>query len=232
MLFNLLNLFVGIVGSIGIVQVLLSNDITARIKCRTLCCDLKQLLEDFAGHLFCPSRNAQNDLPKLKEIKKVIERLDVEKISLFFPCQLLNKLIEESYPLFDRVRIKDGNSAHKPSFVGCELLELWGLGESQPSKFAKPLEIQKLLQKSFRKRFMHMSFWNKFKTWPRRLPLLARMTPGLTLALVGYGSLLLITVLSGKMQSMIAWIAVLPLAMVTGESIYKRWCSWADKVAN
>lgn len=140
------------VGSFGIVQVMLSRDAEAITKCRFLCFELKRLLEDFADYLTVSSRNPQNDLPKLKEIKKIIEQLYVEKEGLTFSCHLLNSLLEESLPLFDKVRRTDGNPANSPHFVASELLQVWGLELTRPFKVSRLPEIEKFLYKPFLER--------------------------------------------------------------------------------
>lgn len=145
--------FLGIVGSLGIVQVMLSRDAEAITKCRFLCFELKRLLEELADYLTFPSRNSQNDLPRLKEVKKVIEQLYVEKEGLTFRCPLLNSCLEESLPLFDRLRKTDGNPSNSSHFVAAELLQAWGLGLTRPFKVSQLLGIEKFLYKSFVKRF-------------------------------------------------------------------------------
>jgi hypothetical protein len=145
--------FLGIVGSFGIVQVMLSRDAEAITKCRFLCFELKRLLEELADYLTFPSRNSQNDLPRLKEIKKVIEQLYVEKEGLTFRCALLNNCLEESLPLFDKLRRTDGNPSNSPHFVASELLQAWGLELTRPFKVSQLLGVEKFLYKSFVKRF-------------------------------------------------------------------------------
>lgn len=149
---NFILTFLGVVGSFGIVQVMLSRDSEAVRKCCFLCFELKRLLEEFANWLMIPSRDPQNDLPKLKEIKKKIEQLHVEKEGFTFSCRLLNTLLEESLSLFDRLKRTDGNPANSPHFIGVELLLEWGLELAHPFEVSQLPEIEKFLYKSFLKR--------------------------------------------------------------------------------
>lgn len=146
--------FLGIVGSFGIVQVMLSRDAEAITKCRFQSFELKRLLEELTDYLTFPSRNPQNDLPRLKEVKKVIEQLYVEKEGLTFKCPLLNSCLEESLPLFDKLRRTDGNPSNSPHFVASELLQVWRLELMRPFKVSQLLRIEKFLYKPFVMRFL------------------------------------------------------------------------------
>ena len=156
--------FLGVVGSFGIVQVMLSNDAEAIAKCRSLCLELKRLLEELSDHLVSSSRNQQNDLLKLKEVKRVTELLYVEKARLLFRCSLLNSCLEKSLPLFDRVRKAGGDSSNSPHFVASELLQVWGLETTRPFKMSQFLIIEEFLYKSLCGRFfVWLRFWNRQK---------------------------------------------------------------------
>ena len=147
---------VGVIGSWGIWQVMLSRDAEAITKCRQLCFGLKENLEDFAENLLNPTRNPEKDLPRLKEIKKIMENLCVAKEGLTFPSYDLNALLDQSFSLFPRLRMKDGNAANQPHFIASELNVLWGMELVRPFHFSKLAKIQK---------FLHQSFLGRFGSW-------------------------------------------------------------------
>jgi hypothetical protein len=145
---------------LGLLSISFANDAQAAEKCRQTSFDLKNLLEKCAEQLRNPGRSNQQDLEILFEIKKIIEKLSVEKAGLTFQSRSLNNLIYASYQLFDRLQLRDQNNANEPHFIASELLADWEIDNTRPLKAKGLIKIQMFLHSSQLRRFMKWATWS------------------------------------------------------------------------
>jgi hypothetical protein len=153
----------GVIGALGIIQVIFSRDAEATTRCRQLCFELRELFEEFLDELFISTRDSNKDLPRLKAIKKITEDLYIAKGGMFVSCHLLNQLLDESMLILERIRPRPGNAADKPHFLASELAVVWGMEISpKPIRLLKIVQVQKFLHRSF---FSRCFFWAISVAW-------------------------------------------------------------------
>lgn len=152
--FDLVLSILGAIGSVGILQVILTRDSESVNKCRLLCYELKRLLDDLAEYTLYTERSIEWELPKIKEIKKVIEQLYLEKEGLAFTYHYLDHLLDQSLALFDKLRVTEENLEETVYQMSIELSKLWGQEARHPFKVSKLIEVQKYLYKSYSRRLL------------------------------------------------------------------------------
>lgn len=151
------------IGAIGwFLRALTVKDSEANTKCLHLVYDLKNLLEEMKRKLFEYNRIISCDSKKIFELKKLLERIELEKNGLTFSCHLLNQL---TFQTLDIIRNKNGS---EKNYGTLDMLTIWGYNQEK-DEFTNITEISSFLSARLPKRFM---LWClvKLKLLKRSLP--------------------------------------------------------------
>ena len=138
------------IGAIGwFLRTLTVKDAEAVTKCLHLIYDLKNLLEEMKKKIFEYSRNLSYDAKKIFELKKLLEKIELEKNGLTFSCHLLNQLTSQT---LDIIRNKNGS---EKNYIILEILEIWGYNQEK-YELTHITEILAFLSARFSKAFSIM----------------------------------------------------------------------------
>jgi hypothetical protein len=88
---------------LGLFTLPLAKDAEAREKCLHSLYELKRLLRGLSKYSGFPSKTDNGYYERLSNIRFVIEKLDVERTGLAFPCYKLNNLIANSLDIFNKL---------------------------------------------------------------------------------------------------------------------------------
>lgn len=143
---------VGIGWLLGLFTLPIAKDLESKEKCLQSLYELKRLLWELSKYTNFPSRSDNGYYEKLIKIKSIIEKIDVEKTALAFPCYQLNDLIEKSLDIFKQLDPEHENSAFHISQSVVALIHAWDNDIYRPT-FEKISKIQKYISQPFLGRF-------------------------------------------------------------------------------
>lgn len=133
------------IGAIGwFLRTLTVRDAEAVTRCLHLIYDLKNLLEEMKKKVFEYSRNLSYDAKKIFELKKLLEKIELEKNRLTFSCHMLDQLTIQSLKL-----IRNENGSEKNHII----LEIWGY-DHEKDEFSQITATLAFLSARFPKRFI------------------------------------------------------------------------------
>lgn len=137
-------------------RTLTAKDAQAATKCLHLSHDLKNLLEEMKKKDFDYGRNLSYDEKKIFELKKLLEKIELEKNGLTFSCHPLNQLTSQTLDI-----IRNKNSSEK-NYVVSEILEIWGYNHEK-DELTKITEVLTFLSARFLNRVRLWSIsWFRF----------------------------------------------------------------------
>jgi hypothetical protein len=137
---------------LGLFTLPIAKDVETREKCLNSLYELKRLLEGLSKYTGYQSRNENGFYERLMQIKAVLERLDVEKTGLAFPCYMLNDLLAESFSIFKNLDPEHENLAfHIPQTV-VALIHAWDDKNVYHPNFDNIGLIQKVISQSLPRR--------------------------------------------------------------------------------
>lgn len=150
------------IGAIGwFLRTLALKDAQSITKCLELTHDLKNLLEEINKKVFQYSRDLSFDAKKIFELKRLLDKIELEKNGLTFPCHPLSQLTLQTLNI-----IRNKKEAEK-SYTILDIFEIWGYS-AEKDEFTQISEILTFLTAWLPKRFWLWSMLY-FKNWYKRL---------------------------------------------------------------
>ena len=145
---------------LGIGTLPIAKDSDAKEKCLYRLYEIKRLCEDLSEHMHSPARSVNGYNKLLAEIRPNIEKLNIEKTGLVFPCYMLNDLIVESLVIFRAFDPHHENLAFDSTSTAVNLMMLWGGDFTHRPDFKKVEDIQNFICGSILTRCLKWYFIN------------------------------------------------------------------------